>query len=140
MSKEKFDNCMNLLLITDGKNRHCVLIKDFNRFMYNQTNHKERKHFCLCFLQCFSKERILNRHKTDCIVINGQHAIKMPEKVGKIMFQNRQTQLPIPFVIYADFGAITEKVHGCKPNNDESYTRAYQNHKDCSYAYEVVCC
>ena len=55
VSKEKFDNCMNLLLITDGKNKHYVLIKDFNKFMYNQTNYKERKHFCMYCLQCFSK-------------------------------------------------------------------------------------
>ena len=35
VSKEKFNNCMNLLLITEGKNKHYVLIKDFNKFMYN---------------------------------------------------------------------------------------------------------
>lgn len=33
----------------------------------------------------------------------------------------------MPFVIYADFEALTEKVHGCKPKNDNSYTdQAYQ--------------
>lgn len=34
VSKAKFDNAMNLLLITDGENEHYVLIKDFNRFMF----------------------------------------------------------------------------------------------------------
>ena len=43
-------------------------------------------------------------------------------------------------MIYADFEAITEKVHGCKPNNDNSYTEAYQKHTDCSYGYKVVYC
>ena len=43
-------------------------------------------------------------------------------------------------MIYADFEAITEKVSGCKPNNSDSYTEAYQKHTDCSYAYKVVCC
>ena len=28
----------------------------------------------------------------------------------------------------------------CQPNNDKSYTEAYQNHKDCGYGYKVVCC
>ena len=46
----------------------------------------------------------------------------------------------VPFVIYADFEAINEKVHRCKPNNDKSYTESYQKHKDCGYGYEAVCC
>ena len=49
-------------------------------------------------------------------------------------------QLSVPFVIYADFEAITEKVDSCQPNNEKSYTEAYQNHKDCGYGYKVVCC
>ena len=43
-------------------------------------------------------------------------------------------------MIYADFEAITEKVQGCQPNNDKSYTEAYQRHTDCGYGYKVVCC
>lgn len=38
------------------------------------------------------------------------------------------------------FEAITEKLQGIKPNNDKSYTEAYQNQKDCICAYKVVCC
>ena len=40
VSKEKYNNQMNLLLITENDNKHYVLIKDFNKFMYNQTKHK----------------------------------------------------------------------------------------------------
>ena len=47
VSKEKYDNEMNLLLITENDKKHYVLIKDFNRLMRNQTKHKERKHFCM---------------------------------------------------------------------------------------------
>ena len=57
-SKEKFENHMELLLITKDENKHYVLIKDFNKFMYKQTKHKERKHFCMFCLQCFSSERV----------------------------------------------------------------------------------
>ena len=59
VSKEKYDDHMNLLLKTKGEKKHYVLIKDFNKFMYNQTKHKERKHFCMLCLQCFSSERVL---------------------------------------------------------------------------------
>lgn len=29
---------------------HYANIKTFNRFMYNQTKHKEKKHFCMSYL------------------------------------------------------------------------------------------
>ena len=41
---------------------------------------------------------------------------------------------------YADFEAITEKISGCQPNNNKSYTEAYQKHTDCRYGYKLVCC
>jgi len=119
---------------------HYVLIKDFNKFMYNQTKHKERKHFCLYCLQCFSSERILMNHKENCIQVNGEQAIEMPNKDNILKFTNHHKQLPVPFVIYADFEAITKKVQGCRQNNNKSYTEAYQTHEDCGYGYKVVCC
>ena len=141
VSKEKYEDCMNLLLITENENKHYVLIKNFNKFMYNQTKHKERKHFCMHCLQCFSSERVLTDHKENCLQVNGTQAIKMPTKdKNRLKFNNFHKQLTVPFVIYADFEAITEKIHGCQPNNDKSFTEAYQKHTDCGYGYKVVCC
>ena len=139
-SKEKYEDHMELLLVTKDENKHYVLIKDFNKFMYNQTKHKERKNFCMYCLQCFSSERVLNNHKDICIQINGTQAVKMPDKDNNILkFNNFHKQQPVPFVIYADFEAITEKVQGCQPNINKSYTEAYQRHTDCGYGYKVVC-
>ena len=141
VSKEKYEDHMELLLMTTNENKHYVLIKDFNKFMYNQTKHKERKHFCMWCLQCFSSERVLNNHKENCIQVNGQQAIKMPDKDNNILkFNNFHKQQPVPFVIYADFEAITEKIHGCQQDGNKSYTEAYQKHTDCGYGYKVVCC
>lgn len=132
---------MNLLLIADDEKTHYVLIKDFNRFMYNQTKHKSKKHFCMFCLQHFTSEEILNKHKENCIAINGTQAIKMPDKSNNILkFNNFHKQLPVPFVIYADFEALTEKVSGCQPSTEKSFTQAYQKHTDCGYGYKVVCC
>jgi len=46
---------------------------------------------------------------------------------------------PVPFVIYADFEAITEKLDSCRPPEEKSYTTTYQSHRACSYGYKVVC-
>ena len=141
VSKEKYEDHMELLLITKDENKHYVLIKDFNKFMYNQTKHKERKHFCMHCLQCFNSERVLNNHKDNCIQVNGTQAVNMPDKENNILkFNNHPKQQPVPFVIYADFEAIIEKISSCQPNNDKSYTEAYQKHTDCGYGYKVVCC
>ena len=141
VSKEKYEDHMELLLVTEKENKHYVLIKDFNRFMYNQTKHEHRKHFCMHCLQCFSSDRVLSNHKENCIQVNGTQAIKMPNKDNNILkFNNFHKQQPVPFVIYADFEAITEKVQGCQQEGNKSYTEAYQRHTDCGYGYKVVCC
>ena len=130
ISKETFEDQMNLLLITEDEKKHYVLIKDFNAFMYNQSKHKERKHFCMFCLQCFSSERILANHANNCLTINGMQAINMPKPGQNILnFKNFYKQLPVPFVIYADFEAITKKIQGCElseemenEKNKRSYT------------------
>ena len=141
VSKEKYDDHIELLLITKGEKKHYILIKDFNKFMYKQTKHKERKNFCMHCLQCFSSERVLTDHKENCIQLNGVQAVKIPDKNNNILkFVNFHKQMRVPFVIYADFEATTEKIQGCQPNNDKSYTEAYQKHIDCGYGYKVVRC
>ena len=50
ISDEKSENCMDLFLITDGNNSNYVYIKDFNKFMFNKTKHKNEKHFSIFFL------------------------------------------------------------------------------------------
>ena len=141
VSKEKYEDHMELLLITKDEKKHYVLIKDFNKFMFNQTKHKNKKHLCMHCLQCFSSDRVLNEHEDNCIQVNGTQAVKMPDKDNNILkFINFHKQQSVPFVIYADFEAIIEKISGCNPNNDRSYTEAYQKHTDCGYGYKVVCC
>ena len=135
LSKEKFNYCLNLLLITEGEKKHYCLLKNFNKFMYNQTKNNGRKHFCMYCLQGFSSERVLINHKVDCIEINGKQSIKMPAPGSTIAFKNYRRQLPAPFVIYADFEAITEKV-----SQKKSHTEQYQKHTACGYGYKVVCC
>ena len=148
ISKETFEDQMNLLLIPKDEKKHYVLIKDFNAFMYNQSKHKEKKHFCIYCLQCSSSERVLIKHANNCLTINGSQAINMPKQGENILkFNNFHKQLTVPFVIYANFEAITKKVQGCEQSEEmkkdkdrKSYIKAYQTHEECGYGYKVVCC
>ena len=105
--KKVTENTLDILLITKNEKQHYVWIKDFNRFMFNQNKHEHKQHFCRYRLQCFSKEEILQNHIPNCIVINGKQAIKMSKKGSLVKFTNYHKQLPVPFVIYADFEALT---------------------------------
>ena len=68
ISNEKNENHIEMLLLTKNDKKQYVLIKDFNKFMFNQTKNRQRKHFCMSCLQCFSSERVLINHKNICLV------------------------------------------------------------------------
>ena len=139
ISEEKYDDHMELLYIQEKEKSHYVYSKYFNRLMFNFTKHKETKHFCMRCLHCFSSKNLLERHQLDCFALNGTQAIEMPVEGSKIYFKNHHEMQPVPFVIYADFEAITEKIDTCQPPDSKSYTTTYQSHRACSFGYKVVC-
>ena len=69
VSNEKFENCMDLLLIKDENKSRYVHIKKFNRFMCDKTKTNNKIHFCKYCLQCFSSEKVLQEHKENCLDI-----------------------------------------------------------------------
>lgn len=85
--------------------------------MYNQTLYQHRKHFCMYCLQAFSSEDVLTKHQQNCIIINSVQGVTMPEEGETLQFKNYSKQMPVPFVIYADFEAITRPVSSCKPDD-----------------------
>ena len=90
-------------------------------------------------LQCFYREYHLQKHKEDCLTINGTQKIEMPKPGSKVYFQNHKNQIAGPFVIYSDFEAITKKIDTCSPLGEKSYTQAYQKHELSGFGYKVVC-
>ena len=99
--------------------------------MCNKTKNKNKKHFCKCFLQCFSSEKILTKHKENCLIINGKQSVKL--KGGLIKFKNQFKEFAISPKIYAGFEAVLKGVNSSDKNNS-SYTEKYQDHIPCSFA------
>ena len=57
ISKYNYPDKCGLLLLSKGELTHYVWIKDFNKFMYNKTKHKGKKHFCKsCFCTVSQKK------------------------------------------------------------------------------------
>ena len=75
---------MDLLLIVDDDKSHYVYVKDFNRFMFNETKKKNKKYFCKNCLQCFSSKNVLMGHKKDRLKINSTQSVRLEK--GTIEF------------------------------------------------------
>ena len=119
-SDQKFEDSVDLLLLIDNDKSHYMYIKDFDRFIFHKTKSKHKKWFCKRCLQCFSSENVLTKHKEDCLSINCKQSVKLEA---------------VPFKIYADFECNLRGVE----SYEGSYTKKYQCHVPCSFAYKVFC-
>ena len=137
VSKKKYDDCMNLLMIHEGNKTHYVYVKDFNRLMFNVNKHKEKKWFCMMCLQHFSSEIILEKHKDDCLVVNREQRVKLDG--GCVEFKNYANKLRVSFKIYADFECILKKCDGVMGGCDRSWSVKESEHIPCGFGYKVVC-
>ena len=54
VSDQKFENSMDLLLVTDENKSHYAYIKDFDSFMFHKTKNKNKKYF---YKSCFSSKK-----------------------------------------------------------------------------------
>ena len=133
VSDQKFENSMDLFLVTDGDKSHYIYNKDFDRFMFNKAKNKNKKYFCKSCLQFFSSKNVLTKHENVCLSINGAQSVKLEKR--KTEFENYFKQIPVPLKIYADFESNLEGVE----IYEDSYSKKYQSHNPCSFAYKVVC-
>ena len=89
---------VNVLLIKKDTKFHYTWIRNLNCLLYDQSKHKDRKHFCERCLHGYTREDLLEAHRPECHGI-GQTAVRveMPEEgKSKLAFQNHHKQLPDP--------------------------------------------
>ena len=131
-------NTIDLFLIEEDGNSHYTLIKNFHALIRSQkTKSNDGKTFickkCFCH---FTKEELLEKHIKYCSN-NETVAVKMPEPNTMLYFKNYHKQLPIPFVVYADFECFTKPMNTCSPNPKESYNYNYQKHEPSGFCFYV---
>ena len=61
----------------------------------------------------------------------------MPPRNTFLRFKNYDKQLPIPFVIYADFECFTKPMSSCSPNPEDSFTYNYQKHEPSGFCFYI---
>ena len=100
----------NLLLISSGDKRHYVIIKSLSRLLAGRTGYTGNSFVCNYCLYVFEKEHSLVAHEVSC----SEHAAVISEypvePMNILKFKNFGHTLETPFVIYADFESILERV------------------------------
>ena len=133
ISDQKCENAVDLLLVADESKSDYVYVKDFHRFMLDNTKNKNKKYFWKSRLHCFSSKNVLTEHKEVCLSINGAQSVRLEK--GAIEFKNYFKQIPVPFKVHVDFECNLESVE----SYEGSYSKKYQDHIPCSFAYKLVC-
>ena len=134
-------DCLNtiaLFLYEEDGASHYTLIKHFHRFIKSQKTKSHNKSFHIC-KRCFShytKPELLQKHIKYCSN-NKTVFVKMPEKGTMLYFKNYHKQLPMPFVVYADFECFTKPMNNCSPDPNKSYGYNYQKHEPSGFCYYI---
>jgi hypothetical protein len=128
-----------LLLENEAGQSHYCWIKNFSRFAAYTSG--GTKHYCRHCLHGFPSAEKLDGHiQNGCREITEARPV-LPEpgsEAAFVQFKNHDKQYKAPFVIYADFEALTRPVSKAERKGDDSYTDAYQTHEPCGYCVHIV--
>ena len=162
----KAEHNIDLLLHEQGSKQHYCWIKHFSRFARQSSDHGHGKAECCRY--CFktfrsdfdrcpkgkprkdwqTTQQMLDEHLdggcrklTDVppTMPDPDETNPMKPTYPFMHFKNDYKKLRAPFVIYADFEALTVPINSCAPDPQKSYTEAYQNQTPCGYCYHIVC-
>ena len=137
-AKRDCKKSIDLFLYEEDGKSHYTLIKNFHRLLRSQkTKSKDGKIFICkrCFTH-YTKEELLDKHIKYCSN-NQTTLVNMPKPNTYLYFKNYYKQLPIPFVVYADFECFTKPMNSCSPNPKESYNYNYQKHEPSGFCFYV---
>ena len=142
MAQRNPQETIDLFLYEEDGKYHHSLIKSFSRLFRSQITSRTNGKIYIC-KRCFthySKEELFQKHIEYCST-NETVAVRMPPRNSKLSFNNTHKQLPIPFVVYADFECFTKPMNTCNPNPEDSYNYNYQKHEPsgfCLYIKGIV--
>ena len=138
MAEKDCLNTIDLFFYEQDGASHYSLIKSFTRLVESQITSSKSGSFYIC-KKCFThftKYELLQKHITYCSS-NETVSVKMPPQNTMLGFKNYHKQLPIPFVVYADFECFTKPINTCSPNPEKSYNYKYQKHEPSGFCFYI---
>ena len=138
MAEKDCQNTIDLFFYEQDGVSHYSLIKSFTRLVKSQITSSKNGLFYIC-KKCFThftKYELLQKHILYCST-NETVSVRMPPKNTMLCFKNYHKQLPIPFVVYADFECFTKPINTCSPNPEKSYNYNYQKHEPSGFCFYI---
>ena len=138
MAEKDCQNTIDLFFFEKDDIFYYALIKSFSRLFRSQITSNTNNQIFIrkkCFSH-FTKDELLQTHILYCSK-NETVAVRMPPRNTMLSFKNYQKQIPLPFVVYADFECFTKPVNTCKPNPDYSYSYNYQKHEPSGFCIYI---
>ena len=131
---------INLMITKQGDNTHYSWVKRLTALLYDQNRHNESKHFCERCLHGYERKELLERYKPECkgLLKSPTRTEMLREGENKMSFTNYHKQMKVPYVVYADFECVLEKIKGCEPSPDKSFTVKTEKHEPCGFSYIAV--
>ena len=136
MAEKDCLNTIDLFFFEQDGVSHYSLIKNFTRLVKSQITSSKNGSVYIC-KKCFThftKYELLQKHISYCSS-NETVSVRMPPRNTMLCFNNYHKQLPIPFVVYADFECFTKPMNTCSPNPEYSYTYNYQKHEPSGFLH-----
>ena len=138
MAEKDCLNSIDLFFYEQEGVSHYSLIKNFTRLVKTQKTASKNGTIFIC-KKCFThytKYELLQKHIEYCSN-NETVSVKMPPQNTMLGFKNYHKQLPIPFVVYADFECFTKPMNTCSPNPEKSYNYNYQKHEPSGFCFYI---
>ena len=137
-NKER-ENQVILLMITDGKKWHYFATKKLSALSRGVTSKHDGDFSCLNCFHSFTTKNKLEKYYYVCRN-HGYYYVEMPKEYNKIWKYNHgEKSVKIPFIIYADFESLLEKMSTCHNNPEKSSIIKINKHEPSGYSWFTHC-
>ena len=128
-----------LLVIPDGKKWHYLAVKSLSTLLNGITSHHNGDFYCLNCFRAYTTKNKLESHKKIC-ENHDYCCVEMPNEDNKILkYNHREKSMEAPFIIYADFESLLEKLNKCYNNPEKSSTTTINKHTPSGYSLFTHC-
>ena len=123
-----------LLMISSGEKWHYTAVTRLSELLRGVTYNHHDDFYCLNCFHAFRTKNKLEEHKKICENHDYCH-VEMPTKDNSIIKYNQgEKSIKLPFVVYADFECLLEKMNTCQNNPNKSSTTEINKHKPSGYS------
>ena len=132
------ENQVILLIITDGEKWHYLAVKSLSALFRKITGNNNGDFYQLNCFRSYTTENKLKKHK---VCENHDYCyVEMPQEENKILKYNQgKKSMKVPFIIYADFESLLEKMNTCHNNPEKSSTIKINKHTPSGYSLFTHC-